>query len=743
MPMVSGLATLAVGLLLLRWMPALPPAWWLQVQLVLGFALLTSRAWRCGLVLLGLGWACLSAQWALDDRLASQLDGQVRWLEGKVVGLPSTADGVVRFELEDPWSSRAQLPRRLRLSWHDGPRVLAGERWRLAVRLKRPRGLVNPATFDYEAWLLARRIGATGSVKTGERLEVASGTVAWRDSLRQRVLQVDAWGRAGGLAALVLGDGSGLQDRDWRLLQDTGTTHLMVISGQHITLFAGVLYGLVVLLARNGFWPRWLLWLPSACALALAGGLGYGVLAGFDVPVQRACVMLAVVLLWRLRFRHLGFLTPLLAALCVVLLAEPLVVLQPGFWLSFGAVVLLVLAFAGRLGPWRWWATWWRAQWVMGLGLAPLLLALALPISLSGPLANLLAVPWISLVVLPLALLGTLLLGIPPLGEALLWLAGGALELLFLILGWTATQVPAWIPTQVPLWGWLLGTVGILLLIAPAGVPLRALGLALLVPMLYPPQESLAPGQAEVRVLDVGQGLSVLVRTRGHALLYDAGPRRGDFDIGERVVVPTLRGLGLSRLDLMLISHADSDHAGGALAVSRGLAVERVLTGELERLPPELGAEACPPDQAWSWDGVGFRIWQSPLTGDSNDGSCVLAVEAAGERLLLSGDLGTRGEAAWVASGQPLEARWLVAGHHGSRTSSSGPFLRAVAPEKVLISRGHLNPYGHPHPLVVSRVRALPAEIHDTSEQGHLMLRLGAGVEPESEREKSVFWREK
>ncbi|MBD2836590.1 DNA internalization-related competence protein ComEC/Rec2 [Pseudomonas sp. JM0905a] len=741
--MVSGLAAFAVGLLLLRWIPILPPVWWLYLQLILGLLLLGSRAWRAGLFLLGLGWACLSAQWALDDRLERRLDGQVRWLEGRVVGLPSSADGVVRFELEDVHALRAHLPQRLRLSWHDGPPVLAGERWRLAVRLKRPRGLVNPATFDFEAWLLARRIGATGSVKAGERLLPASGPVAWRDQLRQRLLRVDAWDRAGGLAALVLGDGSGLQDRDWRLLQDTGTTHLMVISGQHITLFAGVLYGLVALLARLGLWPRRLPWLPWACAMAFIGGLGYGILAGFDVPVRRACVMLAVVLLWRLRFRHLGFLTPLLAALCVVLVAEPLVVLQPGFWLSFGAVALLVLAFAGRLGAWRWWMTWWRAQWVMGLGLAPLLLALALPISVSGPLANLVAVPWISLVVLPPALLGTAVLGIPWLGEALLWLAGGALELLFQMLAWTSTQLPAWIPVQLPVWAWLLGALGVLLLIAPAGVPLRALGLALLMPALFPPQQRLGPGQAEVRVLDVGQGLSVLVRTREHALLYDAGPRRGDFDIGDRVVVPTLRGLGVSRLDLMLISHADSDHAGGALAVRRGLTVGPVLSGEPERLAPDLEAEPCAAGAAWSWDGVDFLVWQPPPGGDSNDSSCVLAVEAAGERILLSGDLGVRGEAAWIASGQPLAARWLVAGHHGSRTSSSTAFLRAVKPERVLISRGHLNAYGHPHPLVASRIRALPADIHDTAEQGHLLLRLGTFGELEVEREKSVFWREK
>ncbi|WP_044875475.1 DNA internalization-related competence protein ComEC/Rec2 [Pseudomonas sp. LFM046] len=741
--MLSGLLALAAGLLLLRWMPALPPVWWLHLQLILGLLLLVGRAWRLGFFLLGLGWACLSAQWALDDRLSPELDGQVRWLEGRVVGLPAAADGVIRFELEDVESSRATLPMRLRLSWLDGPPVLAGERWRLAVSLKRPRGLVNPATFDYEAWLLTRRIGGTGSVKAGERLQASAGPAAWRDSLRQSILAVDAQGRAGGLAALVLGDGSGLQDSDWRLLQDTGTTHLMVISGQHITLFAGVLYGLVAGLARLGLWPQRLPWLPWACAMAFSGGLGYGILAGFDVPVQRACVMLAVVLLWRLRFRHLGVLTPLLIALCAVLLAEPLVVLQPGFWLSFGSVVLLVLAFAGRLGAWRWWRTWWRAQWVMGLGLVPLLLALALPISLSGPLANLLAVPWISLVVLPSALLGTFLLPVPLVGEGLLWLAGGALGLLFQVLDWTAQQVPAWIPAQVPLWAWLLSALGVLLLIAPAGLPLRALGFALLLPILFPPLDRPVPGQAEVRVLDVGQGLSVLVRTRNHALLYDAGPRRGDFDIGARVVVPTLRGLGVSRLDLMLLSHADNDHAGGAQAVTKALAVDRVLSGEPGRLPAELAAELCSAGESWNWDGVDFLVWHPAQAGDGNDSSCVLSVEAGGERILLSGDLGARGEAAWVASGQPLSARWLVAGHHGSRTSSASFFLRAVAPQKVVISRGHLNSYGHPHPLVVSRLQALPADIHDTAEEGALLLRLGAHGELEAEREKSVFWREK
>lgn len=196
-----------------------------------------------------------------------------------------------------------------------------------------------------------------------------------------------------------------------------------------MALLAALLYALVAGLARLGLWPRFLPWLPWACALAFAGALGYGLLAGFEVPVRRACVMVALVLLWRLRFRHLGLWWPLLLAFVLVLLVEPLASLQAGFWLSFGAVAVLAWVFGGRLGAWSWWRVWWRAQWTLALGLLPLFFALGLPLSLSGPLANLLAVPWVSLLVVPLALLGTLLLPVPWLGEGLLWLAGGLLAI--------------------------------------------------------------------------------------------------------------------------------------------------------------------------------------------------------------------------------------------------------------------------------------------------------------------------
>ncbi|CAD0265751.1 DNA internalization-related competence protein ComEC/Rec2 [Pseudomonas veronii] len=731
---------LALGLLALRFLPALPPAGMLLALAVVALMLLPFRTYPLAFFLFGLCWACVSAQWALDDRLRPMLDGQTRWLEGRVSGLPQQTDSGVRFELSDSRSRNARLPARIRLYWHGGPPVRSGERWRLAVTLKRPSGLLNFHGVDHEAWLLAQRIGATGSVKDGERLAPARN--AWRDAVRQRLMAVDAQGREAGLAALVLGDGSGLTADDWRVLQDTGTVHLLVISGQHIGLLAGLIYALVAALARYGCWPRTWPWLPWACGLAFTAALGYGLLAGFGVPVQRACVMVGLVLLWRLRFRHLGIWWPLLLAFNGVLILEPLASLQPGFWLSFAAVAVLGLTFGGRLGRWSAWQAWTRPQWLIAIGLFPVLLVLGLPISLSAPLANLFAVPWISLVVLPLALLGTALLAVPFVGAGLLWLAGGALDGLFNALALLAGQLPAWIPAEVPMGYWLVSLVGAVLLLLPKGVPFRLLGWPMLLLAVFPPREPVPHGQVDVLQLDVGQGLALILRTRHHTLLYDAGPRSGAVDLGARVVLPSLKRLGVDALDMMLLSHADADHAGGAAAVARGLSIKRVVGGETEGLPALLDTQPCISGEQWAWDGVSFELWQWPDAVDGNPKSCVLHVQANGERLLLTGDIDRAAEQAFLASALAVPTDWLQAPHHGSRSSSSWPFLQRLAPKSVLISRGRGNAFGHPHPQVVERYQALGTQVYDSAEQGAVRLRLGAFAPPIVARSQRRFWRE-
>jgi len=738
--MRTGMMALALGLLALRFLPVLPPVWLWLLMPVAGLMLLPFRTYPAAFFLFGLSWACAHAQWALDDRLSPALDGETRWVEGRVTGLPQNGEGVVRFELTDSRSRRTVLPRQLRLAWYDGPPVNSGERWRLAVKLKRPVGLLNPHAFDYEAWLLAQRIGATGTVKAGGR--VAPAWWAWGEGFRQGGQAWEGKGRTGVLVALVLGDGAGLSREDWQVLQDTGTVHLLVISGQHVGLLAGLVYLLIAGLARYGLWPARLPWLPWACSLAFVAALGYGLLAGFEVPVRRACLMIGLVLLWRLRFRHLGAWWPLLLALNGVLLMDPLASLQPGFWLSFAAVAVLIFTFGGRLGPWPWWQTWTRAQWLIAIGLGPFLLVLGLPISLSGPLVNLLAVPWISLVVLPPALLGTLLLPVPYVGEWLLWLAGGLIDWLFTGLALVAGKVPAWVPAAIPLWVWAIGTLGAFLLLLPRGVPMRPLGWPMLLLLVFPPRPILPEGIAEVWQLDVGQGLAIMVRTRHHTLLYDAGPRLRGLDQGERVVLPALRKLGVKAIDLMLISHAHADHAGGAQAVANGLPVKRVLSGEPADLPGELQAEGCESGRQWTWDGVNFQLWHWPQARDSNQNSCVLQIEANGERLLLSGDIDTHAERALLASPLAVPTDWLQSPHHGSRSSSSTALLNVLQPKAALISRGQGNSFGHPHPVVIERYRHRAMDIYDSAQQGAVHLQLGRFEPPRAMRQERRFWRD-
>lgn len=639
--MKTGMLALALGLLTLRWLPALPPGAVLLAMLVLALMLLPFRSYPLAFFLVGLSWACFSAQRALDDRLQPALDGQTRWVEGRIVGLPQQTGTGVRFELADGRSRKGRLPKRIRVSWHGGPVVNSGERWRLALTLKRPAGLLNFHGVNHEAWLLAQRIGATATVKDGERLAPARN--AWRDAVRQRLMAVDAQGREAGLAALVLGDGSGLAPEDWQVLQDTGTVHLLVISGQHIGLLAGLIYGLVAVLARYGCWPRTWPWLPWACGLAFGAALGYGLLAGFGVPVQRACVMVGLVLLWRLRFRHLGLWWPLLLALNGVLVLEPLASLQVGFWLSFAAVAVLLLAFGGRLGPWSVWQAWTRPQWLIAIGLFPVLLVLGWPILLMA---------------------------------------------------------------------------------------------------VFPPREWVPHGQVEVLQLDVGQGQALILRTRHHTLLYDAGPRSGPVDLGARVVLPSLKKLGVGQLDMMLLSHADADHAGGAAAVARGLPVKRVVGGETEGLPAFLATQPCSSGERWEWDGVWFELWQWAGGLEGNPRSCVLHVQANGERLLLTGDIDRAAEQAFLASPLAVPTDWLQAPHHGSRSSSSWPFVQRLAPTSVLISRGRSNTFGHPHPQVLERYQALGSRVYDSAEQGAVRLRLGAFVPATVARSQRRFWRE-
>lgn len=727
-----------LGLLSIRWLGLLPPWSWLAV-LALALCALPYRSYPLSFVLFGLLWASISAHWAITDRLDPALDGRVVWLEGVVSGLAQRQGDRQSFLVTQARSRRGALPARLKLSWNQGPVVHSGERWRWAVKLRRPRGSVNPQGFDYEAWLTTQRIGALGSIKTGAKLsEPAQGSI--RQQLRERLLQLNSWQQGATLAALVVGDGSALDERAWRTLQATGTVHLLVISGQQVMLLSLVIYGLVAALYRWGLWPARWPWLPIACSASLATSLAYGALTGFEVPVQRACWMLAVLLLWRLRYRHLPAWDAWLAALLGVLLIEPLASLQAGFWLSFAAVAWLIFAFSGRLGAGRHWALLWQVQWCVTLGLLPVLLALGLSQSLSAPLANLLAVPWVSVLCVPLALLGALLLPVPWLGEGLLWLAGASLHYLFVVLDFFAGILPAWQGQTPTAWSVLLAVLGVAGLLAPRGLPLRWPALLLLAPLLWPNANRPEKSQAQIWIFDVGQGLAVLVQTAQHQLLYDAGPRAPGFDSGARILLPSLQSLGVHGLDRLVLSHADSDHSGGAPSVLAAMPALRKISGEPQRL--NLTDFAPCVFERWRWDGVVFELWPGPAA-QGNGASCVLKVQAKGQTLLLTGDLDAAGERAWLVQHRAQQIDYLLAGHHGSLSSSSALFINQLQPAYALISRGAYNPFGHPHPVVLERFAKAGSRVLDTAREGALYWRLGSEQRPQSWRNDGAFWREK
>ncbi len=671
--------------------------------------------------LTGLVWAVLVHHLVLHERLPDRLDQQTLSIEGRIAGLPEATLTGWRFQLADARivDTGESLPF-MRVHWYAGEPVLQGEYWRFEARVRRPRGMSNPGAFDYEAWLYAQGIGALGSIRSGQRLDGMryGGVDGMRSHIRDRLLQ--ALGATPGterLLALIVGDRSVLSREDWQVLQATGTSHLMVISGLHVGLFAAAVFGLVTLAGRLGILhlPFARIWL--AAPLAIFAAAIYAALAGFAVPTQRALLMVAMVLLARLLYRQPGPWFFWLLAMCLVVMINPAAPLLAGFWLSFMAVGLLVFGMAGRLDQRGLWWRWGRAQWVIFIGLWPWLLLWGMPGSLIAPLVNILAIPFVSLLVVPAALLGTLLelvLGVP----WLLWFAAQLLDGLFLALEQAASlHVPTYL--AFPGWiNWLLGVAGILALLSPLSRLLWLPALACVPVLLAAPQPRPVEGEFWVTVLDVGQGLSVLVQTRQHALLYDAGARLSSgFDLGEAVVHPALVSLGVTDLDRLLVSHADNDHAGGAQAIIRHMPVGRVVAGQIEDQSPQLQAIACQPGESWSWNAVTFEIiYSAPAPAPANERSCVLRVTTGDSGVLLTGDVGIRGEYQMLA--HDLSANLLLAPHHGSRTSSSYALIRAVDPNWVVFSAGHRNRFNHPHPNVVARYRELAVEPVYTSRAG-------------------------
>jgi len=708
---------------------------------------------------LGFAWAAGLAHWRLADRLDAELEGRDVEVSGVVASLPQAFERGVRFDF-DVETPDTGVPRLVSLSWYgglaaddspNGSSVRAGERWRFAVRLRRPHGSLNPHGFDYEAWLLERGIRATGYVRTPGRREegVAPERLQtlvprpgylidkFREGVREKILAaLPDHPYAGVLIALAIGDQRAIDTGQWQLFARTGVSHLMSISGLHVTMIAGLFAALVSFCWRRS--ERLALALPAQKAAALAGFLAafaYCLISGFAVPAQRTLYMVGVVAaaLWLGRATSAS--RVLAAALLVVLVLDPWAILSPGFWLSFAAVAVIFHVSAGHTAKAHWLAQWGRVQWAVTVGLAPLMLVLFQQVSLVSPLANALAIPLVSFVVTPLALLGAVL----PL-QWPLELGHAILDALMATLEWLAALPSAMWQQHAPVpWTVPLALVGIAWLLLPRGFPARWLGAVLALPLFAVLPPAPAAGELWITVLDVGQGLSVVARTQKHALLYDAGPAfNATADSGSRVVLPYLRGEGVARLDALVVSHDDRDHSGGAGSVLEGIPVAALwssLPAEHALLSAGVPAEPCVAGRRWLWEGVSFEFLH-PLAdaasgrgARANNRSCVLRIAAPGGRVLLTGDIERGAERELLARApELLPADALLVPHHGSATSSSPDFVKQVAPRYAVFSVGYRNRFGHPREDVLERYRDAGSALIRSDTAGAIEMRFAPGT---------------
>ena len=668
------------------------------------------------------------------NRLPSSLENRDITLQANIVSMPVTRDEFNRFDVQPVASEGQPLPKGIRLTWRDAPELIPGELWQFTVRLKRPRGFAAEGAFDYEAWIVRQGIQATGYIRQGELLQKAEGPGQWLNRFRQSLqgwLQTSVRpDNQGILLALLTGDKAGISREQWQRFNLTGTTHLMVISGLHIGLMTALGYWLMQGLGRLGILPLRIIPLPVIAGTAgLLLAVFYSALAGFGIPVQRSLVMTAVALSGPLLGVRAA--SPMLwcLALAVVLAIDPLAFTSVGFWYSFLAVAALLIGLGARKQPRRRMDVFWRPQWIVFLMLTPLLLMNGQPVSPLSPLINLVAIPFVGILIVPLLLLASVLHSFWPVsGDYLLWLVDHLTHWLQVVLERIEPLVPV-LPEQASMGrpAILLALLAGGLLMSPAALRLRIFAPLLLLPWLFPKKELPENGTVSVTVLDIGQGLSVLMQTRHHALVYDTGDRfTGEITAADRSLLPTLARRGIRHIDQVIVSHGDRDHSGGLGSLEKKYGALDILAGS--EIPGFQGRLAfCQRGQQWRWDDVHFEMLAGGGYSKSNDCSCVLKVTAGSQSILLTGDISRRVERQMLSDNLPVQANVLLAPHHGSKHSSSEEFLLETQPEVVIFSAGYGNRFGHPSSEALDRASSGRAKIYNTASDGSLKFTLGNG----------------
>jgi competence protein ComEC len=745
--MVKTAIAFMFGCVLFLQLRSMPNLLWFWALLPASILLIHAKSRLFAYLLFGMLWTMLCTANYIESRLSPEIEGQDIIVTGIVATIPDRDSNHIRFIFK-PDKSSLILPDKLRINWYKPLPIdlNSGEHWQLTLRLKQTHGMSNPGGFDYESWLFQQGIGATGYVKTAEsNHKLASAPNYAINTLRQSLLSqlnthIGTSPNLGLIEGLTTGIRRNINKQQWQTLRASGTSHLLAISGLHIGLAAAIGFFcfkyLWSLRAKN------LLLLPAIEFAALGAAslaLFYAALAGFSIPTQRALIMVIVVLLGILSRKPPTSPSLLAISLLIILALNPFAVLSAGFWLSFSAVALILFVSQNKVPNPRW--HWLKIHGLLAFGLSPFLLFFFLQTSLIAPIANIIAIPFISLIIVPLLLLASILLWLfEPLGIVMLHLADYLLSLFWPILNYLAVVPYANYSVQaIPFYYILSLAVGTVLLLAPRGFPAKWLGVLGFAPLLLftPPH----PDKNEFlfTLLDVGQGLAAVIQTYSHTLVFDTGPKFGEsFNTGTAVIQPFLQSRGIRKIDTLIISHGDNDHIGGALPLINQVSVNTILTSITNKLPNSLPCYSGP---AWHWDGVYFEVL-SPNQHDvdsKNNLSCVLKVSNNQGSVLLTGDIEKAAEKRLVERyPASLNATILVAPHHGSKTSSSLPFINAVKPKLVLIPAGYRNRYHFPHIKVLKRFQQQKIPVFSTADYGAMSIQF-------NENELSVLssWRDK
>jgi competence protein ComEC len=783
-------------------LPALHTSWILAPSLVVFIQFQQQYLKKLSLFvlagLLGFFWVATFATLRLSDALPKEWEQKSVEIIGVVAGLPEVTERGERFkfDVEKILTNGAKIPQHISLNFYretQSPKpekapslnsfFHAGERWQFTVRLKRPHSTYNPHGFDFEAWALAENMRATGAIHNKSGYKKLTNFV-WkpsyliekaREKIGNRINQaLENKPYAGVIRALVVGDDSQVLQSQWDVFFRTGIGHLVSISGLHITMLAGLAFAIVAFIWRR--FPSLVMRLPTRKAATIAGLLAailYALLAGMSVPTQRTIFMLMTFAVALLLARNLAISRVLAIALIVVVLLDPWAVIAPGFWLSFGAVALISYVTVLRLSAMHWLKTAIHTQWAITLGLLPLLIYMFGQASIVSPLANAFAIPIISLVVVPLAIFGSLLHL-----DFVLQISHWVLQICMHGLNYLS-GFQTWQQAAPPMWTLLVAMFGVLWMLLPRGFPQRWLGLILLLPLFFVQIPTPNLGEMKVAVLDVGQGLAVVIQTQNHTLLYDAGSRySAQSDAGSKIIVPYLRGEGIAKLDGFIVSHNDVDHSGGATSVLAQVPVIWLASSfDLAEISATQKHIKCFAGQHWRWDNVSFEVLHPSLESYENENisdnnrSCVLKVTSQFGSILLTGDIEKEAENEILkyaprlkhskAGLQPnihaggadmsktnnlLKSDVLIAPHHGSKTSSTVEFVQGVGAKNIIFTVGYLNRFKHPKPLIEKRFEGNGAFTYRSDYHGALLLDFTRNnpIKIEAWRQtQSRYWHEK